>query len=576
VNLIIGLLGILKAGGAYVPLDPGLPKVRIGAMLADANARILVTRTDLAEGLRDQLDEVVCLDADRQLLARECTDNLQTGVTDQNLVYVIFTSGSTGRPKGVAVEHRQLANYLNAIWLRLDVATGSSFACVSTIAADLGNTAVFPPLCKGGSLHLISEERATDPEALADYCRRRPIDCLKIVPSHLQALLSASCPLDILPRLRLVLGGEACPWSLIEMIKSLAPGCAILNHYGPTETTVGVATARIDGNHDGRSETVPLGRPIANAQVYILDERIREVPLTAVGEIYIGGEGVARGYINRAGSTAEKFVPNPFGRPGSRLYKTGDLARYLVDGRIEFLGRVDDQLKIHGYRIEPGEIEIALGGHPRVAASVVVAREDQPGDKQLVAYIVARDQGTIDASELRTFLNGKLPEYMTPSVFVPLECLPLTQNGKLDRRALPAPDRVRSVGGRDNVEPRNPVEATLAQIWTNVLGVEGIGIHDNFFEIGGDSILSIQIIARATQAGLRLSPRQLFQHQTIAGLAAVAEMQTAPEVRKTTSGSSSKSGDDVSYSPSDFPRAKLSQEDLNKVLARLSGSPPGK
>jgi aryl carrier-like protein len=311
---------------------------------------------------------------------------------------------------------------------------------------------------------------------------------------------------------------------------------------------------------------VPLGRPIANAQVYILDERIREVPLSAVGEIYIGGEGVARGYINRAGSTAEKFIPNPFGRPGSRLYKTGDRARYLVDGRIEFLGRVDDQLKIHGYRIEPGEIEIA--------ASIVVAREDQPGDKQLVAYIVAQDQGTIEASELRAFMKGRLPEYMTPSVFVSLKCLPLTQNGKVDRSALPAPDRVRSVGARDRVAPRNPVEATLARIWASVLGFDGISIHDNFFEIGGDSILSIQVIARATQAGLRLSARQLFQHQTIAGLATVAEIQTTPEVKETNS--SFKPDDDGSYSPSDFPNAKLSREDLNKVLARLGGSPPDK
>jgi amino acid adenylation domain-containing protein/non-ribosomal peptide synthase protein (TIGR01720 family) len=537
IDLIVGLLGVLKAGGAYVPLDPGLPQARLAVMLADAGSRVLVTRSELTAGLSEKVDHVVCVDTERRLLATERTDNPETTVSDQNLVYVIFTSGSTGRPKGVAVEHRQLANYLNAIWEKLELPIGSSFATVSTVAADLGNTALFPSLCKGGTLHLISEERATNPDALADYCRHHPIDCLKIVPSHLSALLSAANPADVLPRSRLVLGGESCSWSLIEKIKSLAPRCKILNHYGPTEATVGATTQRIDDTEshhvsDQMPDAVPLGRPLANAQVYILDPRLRPTPIGAAGELHIGGCGIARGYINRGDATAEKFIPNPFSlKPGARLYKTGDLARYLSDGRIEFLGRADDQVKVHGYRIELAEIEITLRAHAAIAESVVVAREDQPGDRRLVAYVVPRDHAAPAPTDLRAFLKDRLPEYMTPSAFVFLDRLPLTANGKIDRRALPAPDYARHEE-RSFVAPRNQVEETLVKIWSGVLGIDQAGIYDNFFELGGDSILSIQIIARANQAGLKLSPRQLFQHQTIAELATVAGTFVAAEAEQ--------------------------------------------
>ena len=523
VDLIVGLLGILKAGGAYVPLDPGLPKARLGMILEEAGARVLVTRSKLTEVWRDQVDSVVCLDADAHVIANESLDGSLNAVSDQNLAYVIFTSGSTGRPKGVAVEHRQLVNYLDAIWEKLDLPAGSSFATASTIAADLGNTALFPSLCKGGTLHLIAEERATDPDALAEYFSRNQIDCLKIVPTHMSALLSASNPAGVLPRRRLVLGGEACPWSLVEKIRTLSPDCMVLNHYGPTEATIGAITNRLSGEDAApMSDTVPLGRPLANVRAYVLDQQLRPAPIGAPGELHIGGAGLARGYINRADATAEKFIPSPFSNDGERLYKTGDLARYLGDGRIEFLGRSDDQVKIHGYRIELGEIEIALRNHEEVTESVVVAREDNHGDRRLVAYVVAREREKLSAGELRAFLNGRLPEYMTPSAFVFLDRLPLTLNGKVDRRALPAPDHSRPEGDKVFAAPRNQVEKTLARIWSNVLGVERVGVHDNFFDLGGDSILSIQIIARANQAGLGLTPRQLFQHQTVAELATVA------------------------------------------------------
>ncbi len=511
-DLIVGLFGIMKAGGAYVPLDPGLPKLRLSMILAEAGARLLVTRSSLAKILGEHVQKVVSL----ELLTNEDFTNPAKSISEEHLAYVIFTSGSTGRPKGVAVEHRQLINYLNAIWEKLDLPEGSSFAMVSTISADLGNTSLFPALCKSGTLHLIAEERSTNAEALADYFSRNQIDCLKIVPTHLSALLVVGNPAAVIPRQRLILGGDACPWKLVERIRSLSQDCLILNHYGPTEATVGALTYEVQ--NELLSETVPLGRPLGNVQAYILDEELRPVAIGVAGELHLGGSGLARGYINRADATAEKFIPNPFSERGERLYKTGDRARYLSDGQIEFLGRIDNQVKVHGYRIEPAEIESALRDHEDISAGAVIAREDR-GAKQLVAYVVTRKKLT--SAELRTFLNGKLPDYMVPTSFVFLERLPLTLNGKLDRNALPAPDHLQSDGDRVFTEPRTDVEKILAQIWSDVLGIERVGVHDNFFDLGGDSILSIQIVARANQAGLKLTPRQLFQHQTVAELASV-------------------------------------------------------
>ncbi|HET9786146.1 MAG TPA: amino acid adenylation domain-containing protein, partial [Pyrinomonadaceae bacterium] len=300
VDLIVGLLAILKAGGAYVPLDPGLPQARLGIILEESGARVLVTRGRLSELLAYQMQRVVNLDSDGQAIGKEGSTNPETKTCEEHLAYVIFTSGSTGRPKGVAVEHRQILNYLNAVWEKLDVPERISFAMVSTIAADLGNTALFPALCKGGILHLIGEERSSDPLGLADYFSRHKIDCLKIVPTHLSAMLSVANP-AILPRERLILGGEACPWSLADTIQRLAPECVVINHYGPTEATVGAITYLVsEDSSDRGSETVPLGRPLGNVQTYILDEQLRPVPIGVAGELHIGGAGLARGYINRA------------------------------------------------------------------------------------------------------------------------------------------------------------------------------------------------------------------------------------------------------------------------------------
>ncbi len=389
-EMIVGLLGVLKAGGAYVPLDPSFPQERLSFILEDTRASVLVTQEKLLGGLPQSAAQTVCINAEGAAVAPEAPSDFSVSVRPENLAYVIYTSGSTGRPKGVCVEHRQLLNYLRAVGDVLDLPRGASFATVSTLAADLGNTAVYPALCGGGTLHVITSECATDAALLADYFTRHRINCLKIVPSHLSALLNTPHAARVLPRRRLVLGGEATRWPLFERLRELAPDTTTLNHYGPTETTVGVLTHRARGDvRDQFSATLPLGKPLANTRVYVLDRRRRPAPVGVAGEIYIGGAGVSRGYLNRPAQTAEKFVPDPFAaEPGARLYRTGDLARQLQDGSVEFLGRADDQVKIRGYRIELGEIEAAMRAHPAVSEAIVMTREDEAGERHLVGYVV--------------------------------------------------------------------------------------------------------------------------------------------------------------------------------------------
>ncbi len=379
----------------------------------------------------------------------------------------------------------------------------------------------------GGCLHVISQERATNPEALVDYCDRHSIDCLKIVPSHLNALLTASQPEKILPNRYLILGGEVLSWKLVEKLQQYAPKCQIWNHYGPTEATVGVLTYVLDTESvPEQCETVPLGRPLSNVQIYILDEDLQPVPIGVAGELYIGGDNLARGYLNQPELTKQKFIAHPFSQKlGAKLYKTGDLGRYLPDGNIEFLGRIDQQVKIRGFRIELGEIESVVQQHPGVRETVVLAREDRWGNKRLIAYFVPH-QRTFAVSELRNFLKQKLPEYMIPSAFVPLKKLPLTANGKVDRQALPDLEQTRPELAETFAPPRNFVEETIAKIWSQVLQIDQVGIHDNFFELGGDSIMTIQIAARANQAGIQITPKQLFENPTVAGLAAVANISS--------------------------------------------------
>jgi amino acid adenylation domain-containing protein len=521
-EMVVGLLGIIKAGGAYVPLDPAYPQERLSFILQDAQVSVLLTQQWLITGLIKHQTQIVCLDADWARIAQESGTNPINKVTPDNLVYVMYTSGSTGIPKGVAVEHQQLCNYLHGVLQRLALPNSASFATVSTLAADLGNTMVFGALCTGGCLHVLSQERVADSYSIADYFTRHAIDCLKIVPSHLAALHAATHPEDILPRRLLILGGEASRSDWVESLQRLAPDCALLNHYGPTEATVGVLTYRVEENKRAPiTSTLPLGRPLANVQIYLLDQHLQPVPIGVQGELYIGGANMARGYLNQPALTAERFIPHLFSTaPGARLYKTGDLARYLPDGNIEFLGRLDNQVKIRGYRIELGEIETTLAHHQAIRQAVVLAREDTSGDRRLVAYCVPHHGCILDIRELRSFLQTQLPNYMVPAAFVVLNALPLTANGKIDRQALPAPDQARPSLFEVFVAPRTPIEELLAGIWASVLKVETVGIHDNFFALGGHSLLAVQVMSRLRKVfQVDVPLRALFDAPTVAGLA---------------------------------------------------------
>jgi len=391
-EMVVGLLGILKAGAAYVPIDPASPQGRVAFMLTDANVAVVLTQRSLLAALSIDAAQVVCLDAFNWTDRSDGARPNDAGVQPHNLAYVIYTSGSTGRPKGVCVEHRNIVNYVRGVAERLRLEPGMNHATVSTIAADLGNTVIFPALATGGCLHVISQERAESQALLSEYFTRERIDVLKIVPSHLAALQTGKHPERVLPRQRLIVGGEASRRDWIERLRAMAPSCEIYNHYGPTETTVGVLTYHV-GSQVPRTQsgTLPLGQPLPNSRVYVLDGARHPVSPGDQGELYIGGCGVARGYLNRPDLTAERFVPDPFNpHPGDRLYRTGDLVRSLPDGNLEFGGRVDDQVKLHGYRIELGEIEATLREQHGVRDAVVLARENESGEKQLVAYVVPK------------------------------------------------------------------------------------------------------------------------------------------------------------------------------------------
>ena len=474
-EMIVGLLGILKAGGAYVPLDPGYPKERLGFMLEDARVGVLLTQQGVVAELPGHQARVIYLDGDWGEIAQESEENPNSEITGENLAYVIYTSGSTGIPKGVMILHRGLVNYLSWATLAYGVAAGQGAPVHSSIGFDLTITSLFTPLLAGQRVELLAEDG--DVEALSSRLRKESdYSLIKITPAHLE-LVGQELPADKLAhRTRaLVIGGEALTFEKLGLWSAHVPEIRLINEYGPTETVVGCCFYEVaPGNL--RSGPVPIGRPIGNTQIYILGTYFAPVPIGVIGEIHIGGDGLARGYINRTEATKEKFIANPFSRdPDSRLYKTGDLARYLPDGNIEFLGRIDNQVKLRGYRIELGEIEAVLGQHPMVQSSVVVVREDTPGDKRLVAYVVGQQGESFDAAEIRKYLKQKLPEYMIPSAFVLLDELPLTPNGKVDRKALPAPDQDRPELGNIYQAPRTPMEEALATIWSELLKVDKVG-----------------------------------------------------------------------------------------------------
>lgn len=537
--IIISLLAILKAGGAYLPLDPTLPPAAIALRLQDAQAKVLLTQQQLTKNLGDITTKIINLDSNQEIINQESQENPNCAVKTENLVYTIYTSGSTGKPKGVAIEHRQLLNYFYSIDAKLNLDPDSNYALVSTLAADLGNTVIFPSLCTGSCLHIISTERISDPSAIADYFTRHPIDCLKIVPSHLKALLTSQHPDKILPRQQLILGGEATSWELIDRIQQIAPECKILNHYGPTEATVGVTTFEVPkGVKNNKSATVPIGKAIPNTQIYLIDSQGQPVPIGVPGELHIGGAGLARGYLNQPELTAEKFISIPPQSPlikgcrGDRLYKTGDLARYLPSGNIEFLGRIDNQVKIRGFRIELGAIEAVLSQHPEVEQVVVTVSEAEASERKLIAYLVTKRGQNPSIKDLRNFCLSKLPDYATPSTFILLKTLPLTANGKIDRTSLPALLSTRPELEARYIAPRNPVEEKLVEIWQKLLNLEKIGIQDNFFELGGHSLLITQLIALVRDTfKVQLSLQSLFKLPTIANIA--QKIQGTPDNKAT-------------------------------------------
>jgi len=589
-ELVIGIFGILKAGGAYVPLDPTYPPARLAFMLEDAQVRVLITHQRMDDGrwtmddlgasdspIVNRKSKIVNLSADWPIIAQQPPTCPASGVTPANLAYVIYTSGSTGRPKGVLIAQQ---NLVQSTWTRIRFYREpfSSFLLLSSVAFDSSVVGIFWPLCQGAQLVLPPEGEQRDVSQLAATIMRQRISHILSLPSLYALLLEQT---DQLESLRMVsVAGEACPAALIRQHQARLPQTALFNEYGPTEGTVWSSV--YDCRSADAHTSVPIGHPIANTQIYLLDAHLQPVPIGVPGELYIGGSGLARGYFARPDLTAARFVPNPFAgdketsrqadkeredvaatqdssfvlRPSSfRLYKTGDLARYWPDGSIEYLGRLDQQVKLRGYRIELGEIELMLGRHPSVQETVVLAREDVPGDTRLVAYLVQRsgigDQGpgsddketsrqadkenpnvSLSAPRLpipdprtlipalRAFLKEWLPDYMVPTAFVLLESLPITPNGKVDRRALPAAGQAGSSSDGAFVAPRTALEEILAAFWAEVLRIEQVSIHDSFFDLGGQSLLATQVISRVRQAfQVKLTVSSLFMAPTVASLA---------------------------------------------------------
>ena len=535
-EMVVALLAILKAGGAYVPLDPSYPRERLEFMLADSQAAVLLTNDKAADGLYAGATRVICLDGTwRAIIAGQSAENLPHVAAANNLAYVIYTSGSTGRPKGAMITQQGLVNYLSWAVKHYEVAKRSGAPVHSSISFDLTVTSLFPPLLSGRRVELLSEEQGVEGLATSLLNREEEFSLIKITPAHLMMLNHLLPPDKAEARVHtLVIGGEALRLDILESWRRA--GKRLINEYGPTEAVVGCIVYEVsDDVVRGASapEMVLIGRPIANAEVFILDERLQPVAIGTPGEVYLGGDGVARGYLNRPDVTAEKFVPHPFATsPGRRLYRTGDLGRYLPNGEIEYLGRADYQVKVRGYRIELGEIESCLREHEKVSEAVVTLHEDASGSGHLIAYVVSADKAHVPENELRRHLTERLPEYMVPARLVFLEELPLTPNGKVDRRALPPPEQVQAQGREKSSEHHSLLEEMLADVWSHVLNVKEVGVHDNFFERGGHSLLAMRLISRLREVfEVELTIDDIFDTDTLSDLAKrlselIAEQQT--------------------------------------------------
>jgi amino acid adenylation domain-containing protein len=512
-EMVVALVAVLKAGGAYVPLDPSFPRQRLQFMMRDADVKVVLSQSALAPSMPEHEATVVELDGDWQTIARESAEAVESSARADTLAYVIYTSGSTGAPKGVQIEHRSLVNFLCSMQREPGLVSEDRLVAVTTLSFDIAGLELYLPLVTGATVILASREETSDGRRLAELIHSSHATVMQATPATWRMLLDSGWKGE--SQLKVLCGGERLPRELAD---ELLERCETLwNVYGPTETTIWSSVQRM--HHD--TGPVLVGRPIANTTVYLLDEHAQPVPTGVAGELCIGGEGLARGYLHRDELTEERFVADPFAGDGARMYRTGDLARYRANGELEVFGRLDHQVKVRGFRIELGEIESVLATKSELRQVVVVAREDIPGDLRLVAYYVA-ESNPPSIAELRAHLQQRLPDHMVPTAFVALDALPLTPNGKVDRNALPAPNESRPELEHHYVAPRNSLELQLAAIWQEVLGVERVGVHDNFFELGGHSLMGVRLFARIEdRLGMRLPLAILFRTSTIDELGSV-------------------------------------------------------
>ncbi len=510
-DMLVALLGILEAGGAYVPLDPAYPKDRLGFMLEDAGCPVLLTQSTLQAGLPQHKAKVVLLDQ---------VDWNGTAATDRgprpgpgDPAYVIFTSGSTGRPKGVQIPHRALLNVLASMAREPGLGSEDTLLAVTTLSFDIAGLELFLPLLVGGRVVIAAREEALDPARLAHLIEHHQISVMQATPATWRMLTDAGWRSH--PGFRILCGGEALPPALAERL--LEGGAELWNVYGPTETTIWSTVHRVRT----AESPISIGRPIANTKVYVLDRNGAPTPVGVPGELHIGGTGVALGYLNRPELTAERFLPDPFAsEPAARMYRTGDRARWRSNGTLEYLGRLDFQVKIRGFRVELGEIETALSRHPGIAQAVVQPNLDAAGVSRLAAYLVPRGTASPGSAELREYLGRLLPEYMIPSTFTALTALPLTPNGKVDRRRLPAPEASQDQREVPFVPPRNEIERTVASVWQKALGVTSVSATDNFFDLGGHSLMIVKVHSELRSTiGHDLSIVEMFQYPTVRLLA---------------------------------------------------------
>jgi amino acid adenylation domain-containing protein len=525
VKAVVSLLAVFKAGGAYVPLDPTYPADRLAFVRSDARVSLLLTD----EGLSDAPDlgagGVVFLDREAQAVALESIENPASGAAPDNVAYVIYTSGSTGRPKGVMSLHRGAMNRFRWMWERYPFEAGE-VCCQKTSLGFVDSVwEIFGPLLRGVPGVIVPDDVVRNPRELVRFLAAHRVTRIVLVPSLLRTMLEETADLkESLPELSFwVSSGEALPPGLCEAFREAMPGARLLNLYGSSEVAADSTSFEVGQREPAGS--VLIGRPIANTQIYLIDERLRLAPVGVPAELYVGGAGLARGYLGQPGLTAERFIPDAFAQePGARLYRTGDLARWTEDGNVEYVGRTDHQVKIRGFRVETGEVEAALARHPEVRQAVVVALEDAPGQRRLVAYVVAHEGESPGVSRLRAFVGEQLPDYMLPSAFVFMEALPLTPSGKVNRLALPRPPEERPALEAAYAPPSTPVEMELAAIWSELLRTGPVGADDNFFDLGGHSLMATQLLSRVrAHFHAEVALPDFFKCPTVAGLAALVD-----------------------------------------------------